>query len=579
MAARVVIQHVNGSKANQLEQFPLEGLTEITFGRDPDNMVAFDPQRDDMASRKHAVIRSSGGEQPRFSIADLGSANGTFVNGEKLTGQRELLPEDTIELGSGGPKFSFDVQPRPSYMVARTRVISVPSQAAMPAATRVISTGTASTMPPPPPIPTRVGVGRETVQRMLSEERRSTSRTWMYVLAGVLVLFGGGAAALYYTSNQASLRAEQKLASARAEMARNLAEEQKKTEARMGLSAEDVAHKFGNATVQIFMEWRAIDKDTGRPIYHKVINVKGVSLPCYVDIPNIGIVRWLTSEDQDRNNHLVGGAGQGSGFVVSPNGFIMTNKHVAAGWRIEYIAYSGEYEDGRGLLFRFNDRKAHFQVVDLNSEDMRKALKSWVPADGAVIFDPRVPVPLAASKNQVTGENLDLSVRFPGNPGAIQAKLVTASETADAAEIKIDTGQNLANVTMSPDDDVRVGEHVTVLGFPGFSTETHALRTSMEGGELHKFDDVVPEPTVTEGLISLLSPPPKQVGDVTMVGEMGDAYQLTVPTSHGNSGGPVFDSTGKVVALFTYGDPSRETHTFAVPIRYARDLLQMQREN
>ena len=89
----------------------------------------------------------------------------------------------------------------------------------------------------------------------------------------------------------------------------------------------------------------------------------------------------------------------------------------------------------------------------------------------------------------------------------------------------------------------------------------------------------MPEPTVTEGLISLLSIPEKQVGDVTMVGEMGDAYQLTVPTSHGNRGGPVFDAAGKGVALFTYGDPSRETHTYPVPIRYARDLLQMQRAN
>ena len=200
-----------------------------------------------------------------------------------------------------------------------------------------------------------------------------------------------------------------------------------------------------------------------------------------------------------------------------------------------------------------------------------------MPAEGAVIFDPRVPVAIAASKNQITGENLDLSVRFPGNPGAIQAKLVSSAEDADAAEIKIDTQQELSYVTMASDDDVRVGQRVTVLGFPGFSTETHALRTSIEGGEVHQFNDVVPEPTVTEGLVSLLSPPPKQVGDVTVVGEMGDASGFTVPTSHGNSGGPVFDQKGRVIALFTYGDPARETHTFAVPIRYARDLMQMQR--
>src|SRR3977135_1124581 len=35
MASRVVIQHLSGAKANQIEQFPLEGLVELTMGRDP----------------------------------------------------------------------------------------------------------------------------------------------------------------------------------------------------------------------------------------------------------------------------------------------------------------------------------------------------------------------------------------------------------------------------------------------------------------------------------------------------------------------------------------------------------------
>jgi S1-C subfamily serine protease len=57
---------------------------------------------------------------------------------------------------------------------------------------------------------------------------------------------------------------------------------------------------------------------------------------------------------------------------------------------------------------------------------------------------------------------------------------------------------------------------------------------------------------------------------------MGDVYQLTVPSSAGNSGGPVFDAAGNVVGLFTYGT-RRETTTYAVPIKYGRGLFQVQR--
>ena len=34
--ARIVIRHLSGSKINQIEQFDLDGLQEITIGRDPE---------------------------------------------------------------------------------------------------------------------------------------------------------------------------------------------------------------------------------------------------------------------------------------------------------------------------------------------------------------------------------------------------------------------------------------------------------------------------------------------------------------------------------------------------------------
>ena len=136
-ATQVVIRHLSGSKINQIEQFNLEGLSEITLGRDPSSRIAFDLQRDDAVSRKHAVIRVKSDKEVYFRLADLNSSNGTFLNGERISGEVELLPDDVVELGSGGPKFIFDVQPRPANMPARTRQMGAMS-AIEAAATRIV---------------------------------------------------------------------------------------------------------------------------------------------------------------------------------------------------------------------------------------------------------------------------------------------------------------------------------------------------------------------------------------------------------------------------------------------------------
>ena len=51
--------------------------------------------RDPSASRKHAQLRLDDG---RVFVADLGSYNGTTVNGDPLTGERELRTGDVIQV-------------------------------------------------------------------------------------------------------------------------------------------------------------------------------------------------------------------------------------------------------------------------------------------------------------------------------------------------------------------------------------------------------------------------------------------------------------------------------------------------
>ncbi len=65
----------------------------VTLGRDITNdIVINDPE----VSRHHLrLTRGAGG----FTLEDLGSTNGTFVNGQRLTGARPLRPGDMVGLG------------------------------------------------------------------------------------------------------------------------------------------------------------------------------------------------------------------------------------------------------------------------------------------------------------------------------------------------------------------------------------------------------------------------------------------------------------------------------------------------
>jgi len=75
-------------------EFPLRMNREIIIGRSSDlDMVLVE----DMVSRRHAKITST--DQDVF-IQDLGSTNGTFVNGEKIAGRARLAEGDRILVGT-----------------------------------------------------------------------------------------------------------------------------------------------------------------------------------------------------------------------------------------------------------------------------------------------------------------------------------------------------------------------------------------------------------------------------------------------------------------------------------------------
>ncbi len=90
---------LQGDQPPRGERFVLASST-VTLGRDPTNDL---PVSDRFASGQHAriVIRNGG-----YWLEDLGSRNGTLVNGQRVTTATQLAPGDRLEVGD--TVFRFD---------------------------------------------------------------------------------------------------------------------------------------------------------------------------------------------------------------------------------------------------------------------------------------------------------------------------------------------------------------------------------------------------------------------------------------------------------------------------------------
>jgi hypothetical protein len=87
--ADLTVEVVEGAEAGR--QLSLTGPLEI--GRQEDLGLPLD---DSQASRRHARISPSEGGA---IVEDLGSTNGTYVNGQPIHGPRELGPGDRVRMG------------------------------------------------------------------------------------------------------------------------------------------------------------------------------------------------------------------------------------------------------------------------------------------------------------------------------------------------------------------------------------------------------------------------------------------------------------------------------------------------
>ncbi len=137
------------------------------LGRDVTNDIVLG---DSEISRQHARLsRTPGG----YLLEDLGSTNGTFVNGERLVAPRVLNHGDVIALGEN-VTLSFE-----STMPEAAATVMGPAARAGRAAPR-------APYPPPSPVPAAVPPAPTPAPAEAAKPKKS--RAWLFVGCGLLAL-------------------------------------------------------------------------------------------------------------------------------------------------------------------------------------------------------------------------------------------------------------------------------------------------------------------------------------------------------------------------------------------------------
>ena len=132
-----------------------------------------------------------------------------------------------------------------------------------------------------------------------------------------------------------------------------------------------------------------------------------------------------------------------------------------------------------------------------------------------------------------------------GDGRVLGGRVLGADEDTDVAVVKVD-GDHLTPAEFGDSDRLKVGQPVLAIGNP----------LGLPGG-----------PTVTSGVVSSLHRS-IQLGD----GEGLQVIQTDAAVNPGNSGGPLVDLRGRVIALNAATIPYAEGIGFAVPINVARDV-------
>ncbi|MBX3254240.1 MAG: trypsin-like peptidase domain-containing protein [Chitinophagaceae bacterium] len=547
----ILIRHTEGPKKGQTEKFTVTNTLEIRIGRGDANTIAFD-LADDTISREHCRIKVNPLLPDTYEITDLQSKNGTYVNGKAITEKTVLMAGDTVRLGKEGPSLEFDLDPKPVSHIKKTRVLDIGKAPAK--ETKVHNTDVKG-MTAAGAVSPKETIGKQTMQHMLQQSEKKSKKGLFISLAALLILFSTAGWLIY------SNRPEPKIV--------NIITEKK--DSIKTLSPAQINKANENKVVFIEVGWKLELTTTGEQLYHVYVPVTTNGVTSYYAAyvkNNIGATEPLLSTKAAAPTGVdlvpIGGFGSATGFVVDERGFIITNRHVAAGW---LTSYSFPEDAFPGVLIGIN-QQGNLDIVPGVTIGFPEVSR-WVPGE-AMNYNKQL---LQAGVKIIDGRSAYMDVTFANNSLRTPAKAVRVSNVHDVAMIKIELPEALSKVEMYDSyNEIEPGSSVVVMGYPGMSPDQYVAKRSQD--EFNRNPNIVkvPVPTVSTGNIGRLVKGSVSSDKVDMyVSTMGDYYQLTInSTGVGNSGGPMFDDLGRVTGIFSVGS---QKMSYSIPIKYAMELM------
>ena len=297
---------MSGGRAGHREVFD---KSYIGCGRHPQSDLRFDAEQDLDVSTRHAAVALQG---ERYVLRDLSSRNGTFVNGEKVTGDVELSDGDVLRFGVNGPEAEFHLVREGAEQVIEA--VKAPPAASRAPEGKLWPTAERRT---PAPAPARAKASATSVLRAQVSAQKARFRGLMIAL-GIIVV---GAAAILLWQGRTAQHQVATLGTALDSLNRQVAA--------LRVAQTRADSEAAALRTQIAAAGSARQRDSLQQNLAAVQQrQRGISAAQGVDWAainraNARAVAMIYVRFADTTKEWTG-----TGFSVSPEGLLLTNRHV-----------------------------------------------------------------------------------------------------------------------------------------------------------------------------------------------------------------------------------------------------------
>ena len=218
---------------------------------------------------------------------------------------------------------------------------------------------------------------------------------------------------------------------------------------------------------------------------------------------------YIATYDLAGSQLTAGIGGTGTGWFMTPDGYIATNAHVVADIK------NGEEAAKPALL-----QQLYKNMQKQYGAELAKMTNAQID-----LVEHSIKLLNIEARHYVVmpdGTKLDYEIKEYGKPGTGN----------DCAIIKVKI-ENAPTLPIGDSAKSQVEDHIVVIGYPGVADFADLLD-----------DKSQLQASVTDGAISSLKK--------ASTGEQ--ILQISAPITHGNSGGPAIDQHGNVVGLATFGN-------------------------